>query len=134
MPEEHRIPLEGERAAETGRPEPREKKPQRAEEEPISLVEEGEVSSAADMRAFGAVAAAAEKKIKFKRPLNVTGEGATRCRVFHSKIAPAPLSNMVQAINEWLDSDKIEVKHVGHIIGVMEGKRPEPNLIVIVWF
>jgi len=64
----------------------------------------------------------------------VTGQGATRCRIFHSKIAAAPLENMEQAINEWLDSEKIEVKNVGHVIGTMEGKRPEPNVIVMVWY
>ena len=41
---------------------------------------------------------------------------------------------MQRQINEWLDSDEIEVKQVGHLIGTMEGKRPEPNLRVMIWY
>jgi hypothetical protein len=105
----------------------------KADEEPISLVEEVGTAGGTAVRALGA-AAAAGKKAEFKRPLNVTGQGATRCRIFHSKIAIASLENMEHTINEWLDSGKIEVKQVGHIIGTMEGKRPEPNLVVLVWY
>ena len=107
--------------------------PQKQEDEPIRLVEENGTGATA-VRAFGASAAGVGKKAGFKRPLNLTGQGATRCRVFHSKVAVNSLENMEQSINEWLDSEKIEIKHVGHIIGVMEGKRPEPNLIVMVWY
>ncbi|MFW6132367.1 MAG: hypothetical protein ACOC8F_00615 [Planctomycetota bacterium] len=107
------------------------------DDEPISLVEEGESeASSGGVRAFGAAAAVTktQKKKQFQRPLNVTGRGATRCRLFHSKIAQAPLEHLEESINEWLDSDEIEVKHVGHVIGTMEGKRPEPNLVVMVWY
>ena len=72
--------------------------------------------------------------MQFKRPLNADGSGATRCRLFHSKIAVASLEFMEHQINEWLDAEKIEIKHVSQIIGTMEGKRPEPNLMVIVWY
>ena len=41
---------------------------------------------------------------------------------------------MQESINEWIDGDKIEVKEVGHLIGVMEGKTPEPNMIIMVWY
>jgi len=70
----------------------------------------------------------------FSRPLNANGTGATRFRIFHSKISIAPLENLEHTINQWIDGDKIEVKHVGHLIGTMEGKRPEPNLLVMVWY
>ena len=70
----------------------------------------------------------------FKRPLNITGTGATRCKLFHSRIAEAPLEHMQKSVNEWLDSDNIEVKHVGHVIGVMAGKSSEPNMVVMVWY
>jgi hypothetical protein len=87
------------------------------------------------VRAFGsAQAKPGEKKADLKRPLNVTGQGATRCRVFHSKIAVGSLDFMQNQINEWIDSDRIEVKQVGQVIGVMEGKIAEPNLIVTVWY
>jgi hypothetical protein len=54
--------------------------------------------------------------------------------VFRSRIAAAALDFMENQVNQWLDSEKIEIKHVGHVIGVMEGKTPEPNVIVMVWY
>ena len=106
------------------------------DEEPISI-EGGDagVSSGA-VRAIGAAAhmGASGPKSAFKRPLNLTGQGATRCRVFRSRIAAAALDFMENQVNQWLDSEKIEIKHVGHVIGVMEGKTPEPNVIVMVWY
>ncbi len=104
------------------------------EEEPISI--EGGDEGVTAVRAIGAArsAGAAQSKSTFKRPLNVNGQGATRCRVFRSRIAAAALDFMENQVNQWLDSEKIEIKHVGHVIGVMEGKTPEPNVIVMVWY
>ncbi len=103
-------------------------------EEPLTLVEPSSVIKPGGLRAFGATAAKTEHKMQFKRPLNTDGRGATRCRMFCSKIAFASLQHMEQQINEWVDSDTIEIKHVGHVIGTMEGKTQEPNLIVMVWY
>jgi len=102
--------------------------------EPIRLVDVGEERATA-VKAFGSGAARkARRDIQFNRPLNVTGQGATRCRIFSSRIAVNPLEYMESQINEWLDADQIEIKHVGHVVGVMEGKVSEPNLIVMVWY
>ena len=103
------------------------------EPEPIRLVDTDEGHAAA-LKAFGAATAAAGKKAEFHRPLNLPGTGATRCRIFSSKIQYLSLEYMENQINAWIDGEKIEVKHVGHVIGIMEGKRPEPNVIVMVWF
>ena len=103
------------------------------DDEPISLVET-EGAGAGSVRAIGRAAVEAEKRHEFKRALNVTGQGATRCRIFHSKIAAGSLDYMEGQVNEWLDGENIEVKHVGHVIGTMEGKTPEPNVIVIIWY
>lgn len=110
-----------------------------ADDEPISLEPEHEASAAAPaptaVRAFGQPGIRiGTEKVQFKRPLNVTGQGATRFRIFHSKIALTPLETMEQKINQWLESDNVEVKQVGHVIGVMEGKIAEPNLLVLVWY
>lgn len=104
----------------------------KTEAEPIGLAEEtaGQVA----FKTFGAAARVGPVKSQLKRPLNLTGHGATRCRVFYSKIAVAPLEHLETQINDWLDGDKIEVKQVGHVIGNMVGKTAEPNLIVMVWF
>jgi hypothetical protein len=105
------------------------------EDEPISLVDAEESSSFAGsaVKTFG-VNVGPGAQVEFKRPLNTDGSGATRCRLFHSKIAVASLEFMEHQINEWLDAEKVEVKHVVQTIGTMEGKRPEPNLLVMVWY
>jgi hypothetical protein len=104
------------------------------DEEPISLVESSDDSAAEGLALKTIGAAANVTETKFTRPLNADGSGATRFRIFHSKISLAPLENLEHSINEWIDGDKIEVKHVGQLIGTMEGKRPEPNLLVLVWY
>ena len=101
-------------------------------DEPIELVDSVE-DGAPSISAFGGGAQISHQQ-EFRRPLNKDGTGATRCRIFHSRIAAAPLDYMQNQINQWIDADTIEVKHVGHTIGVMEGKTPEPNLIVMIWY
>jgi hypothetical protein len=110
-------------------------KQEEEEEEAISLVDVTEAPSGA-VRAFGAAAAKHEaNKKQFNRPLNLTGKGATRCRMFHCKIADASIEHMEETINDWLDSNEdIEVKHVGHMVGTMTGKKAEPNIILTVWY
>ena len=107
---------------------------ERDDDEPISLVEsDGSESKIGVVRESSGAKAKVEKR-QFKRPLNLTGQGATRCRIFHSRIAAAPLTYMEQQINDWLDGEKIEIKNVGHVIGIMEGKTPQPNVVVMVWY
>jgi hypothetical protein len=106
-----------------------------AEEEPIRLVDHAESGdTASGVKAFGAAAGRAHRERQFQRPLNKTGTGATRCRVFHSKISEASLEYMQGQINEWLDAGEIEVKQVGHLVGTLEGKTPTPNIFVFVWY
>jgi len=104
-----------------------------AEDEPISLVEPSEkAGGASQLRAIGAAITA--HRAEFKRPLNLNGTGATRCRMFRTKLAIASLETLETQINEWLDADEIEVKHVSQVIGTVQGKTPELNLIVTVWY
>jgi len=86
------------------------------------------------IQAFGAAALAGAKQRDFKRPVNVNGAGATRVKVFNTKITLAAVDHMIDQINEWLDSEKVEVKFVNQVVGVVEGKKPEPNLILTVWY
>lgn len=116
--------------------------PRPVEDEPLSLIGEDEAPKPhagsgigqSSVRTFGAKMGHLEKKHEFKRQPSVSGQGAVRCRLFHSKIAATSMDYMQGQINEWLDHENIEVKHVGHVIGTLEGKTPEPNLIVIVWY
>ena len=116
-------------------PVPPQPKPLPVDDTPIAI-EEGQGEAPVRRRAFGAGGSHTgfEVKKEFQRPLNVNGTGATRCRLFHSKISDGPLTHMESMINEWLDEEEIEVKHVGHVIGTMEGKRAEPNMVVLVWY
>lgn len=82
---------------------------------------------------FSGQVAVTERKSDFKRPMNMPGTGATRVKLFHCKIASKSMENMEDAINEWLDDNEVEVKQVGHVIGTLEGKKPEPNVIVMIW-
>ena len=90
------------------------------------------------IKAFGRGARAAATELRheelLKRAINVTGQGATRIRTFHSKLNDAALALMDQGINEWIDAAGIEVKCVSSCIGIFEGKKPEPHILLTVWY
>ncbi len=83
---------------------------------------------------FGSGLGGANAAMEFTRAVNNNGTGATRCKLFHSKIADAPLKVMEAHINEWLDGDQIEAKSTDTCIGTMQGKSNEPNIIVMIWY
>jgi hypothetical protein len=105
------------------------------EGEPIGLVAEDETGQAGPQKiqAFGHGLGTMTKS-EYRRPVNITGSGATRCKVFHSKIAPGPMEFLEKTINDWVDEAGIEIKFVTKTVGVLEGKRAEPNLIVMIWY
>jgi hypothetical protein len=71
---------------------------------------------------------------QFSRPMRTTGTGATRCRIFRSKISIPAIESLEEHINEWLDSDDIDVKDIGHLVGKMHGKTDEDCIIVMAWY
>jgi hypothetical protein len=71
---------------------------------------------------------------KFSRPMRKTGVGATRCHIFRSKISVPAIESLEEHINEWLDSDDIDVKEIGHLVGKMHGKTDEDCIIVMAWY
>lgn len=104
--------------------------------EPISLVEgpqdDTEHAKVKVKQAGRSVLTAGHTE--YKRPLNLTGKGATRCKIFQSRIALESLENLEKRINNWVDNEEIDIKNVGHVLGVMEGKNPKPNIVVIAWY
>lgn len=106
------------------------------DEEPLVLAIEPDHESdfAKPMVRKPAGAGANLRAVDFSRPVNLNGCGATRVRIFHSRIALEPLDNMEKRINEWIDGQDIEVKHIGQSIAVMEGKSARPNLVVTLWY
>lgn len=103
------------------------------EEEPISLVDDPSAVGESKVRVRLRSRLDGEKR-EYSRPVNLTGQGATRCRLFHCRVSMGPLEHLQESINEWLDTEELEVKNVQSFIGVMEGKTPEPNMIVMVWY
>lgn len=72
---------------------------------------------------------------KFKRPLHLGPEGATRCRTFHCKLSEAAIEFMQTQINDWLDrNDGIIIKFATSAIGPFEGKHTEQNLILSLFY
>ena len=107
--------------------------------EPLSLADEDPTGSLSGMsstkiQAFGTQTDALLHKQQYKRIPTLSGTGAVRCRLFHSKITLGALDHMTNSINEWLDENEIEVKYVAQVVGTMEGKTPEPNVIITVWY
>ena len=105
-----------------------------AEDEPVEIVGLGETrDEASKIRRFGGQADTVRKS-DFKRSLNVDGSGATRMRLFSSKLSATSLAAMERQINEWLDSEKVEIKAVSSEIGTMQDKIREENIILCVWY
>ena len=100
------------------------------DEEPLSI---SEGSSGRAISHTAGIRGAAEG-FSFSRPMQKTGQGATRCRIFRSKISVPAIEALQEHINEWLESDDIDVKEVGHLIGTMHGKIDEDNIIVLAWY
>ena len=114
---------------------------QAKEEEPIDLVDmeiDEATGTHTQIKAFGHGARAAARGLRhediLKRPLNVTGQGATRTRTFHGKLNDASLALMDQSINEWADEAGIEIKCISSCIGIFTGKKPEPHMLVTVCY
>lgn len=107
------------------------------------LVTPGPATQAATAPAAGASARSAAAAIgsgsrpveSFRRPLLRNTANATRCRTFHAKLTDAAFVHLNDQINEWVDgSDEIEIKFATSSVGVVEGKHPDPHLIVTVFY
>ena len=101
------------------------------DDEPLTITEE---SSGRAISHTAGIRGAAAEGFNFSRPIQASGKGATRCRIFRSKISVPAIESLEEHINEWLDSDDIDVKNVGHLIGTMHGKIDEDNIVVLVWY
>jgi len=101
------------------------------EEEPLTIAEG---SSGRSISHTAGIRGIASEGHKFSRPMQQSGKGATRCRIFRSKISVPAIEGLEEHVNDWLDSDDIDVKQVGHLIGTMHGKTDEDNIIVLVWY
>jgi hypothetical protein len=86
------------------------------------------------IRAMGQALLGGHHQQEWKRPTNLTGNGATHVRSFHAKLTGESLEFLDKQINDWLDSHPdYEVKIVTTTVGEWTGKLKEPNIIVQVW-
>ena len=112
--------------------------------EPISLeplgtqndTDGGNITPSSKIRTFESTSTLKKDlSAELKRPLNITGKGATRVRTFHTKLNDGAFAFLDGQINEWIDSnEQIEVKFCNTTIGVVEAKRSEPHVIMTVWY
>ncbi len=69
------------------------------------------------------------------RPPDPAHHCATRCRTFHSKLNDGAIAYMNREINAWVDREEnVRIKFATSTIGVYEGKRADPHIIVTVFF
>ena len=101
--------------------------------DPISLIDESEMDPASTKK-VGNVSSESMRKTDFKREMNITGTGATRFRVFHSKISEVPLVAMENNINNWMEENQVEVKQASQLVATLEGKRSEENMFIMIWY
>jgi hypothetical protein len=95
-------------------------------------------SSSMELTAIGGetfVGADLHDESYLKRPLITEGVGATRSRTFHAKLNDGAVAFMNKHINEWADENpNVVIKHATSTIGVWEGKKADPHLIVTVFY
>ncbi len=106
-------------------------------EQDIPKKEETKIEGLEKIRSFGKGAGLSlvKDESSYKRPLNKSGTGATRVRTFHTKMSDNAMHYLDGLINEWLDAhEEVEVKFSNTTVGVVEGKKAEPHLIVTLWY
>ena len=60
---------------------------------------------------------------------------ATRIRTFHAKLSEGAILHLDQQVNSWLDGHPdLEIKFASTTVGTWEGKHPEPNLILTIFY
>ena len=101
------------------------------------IADPSRIEGADKIRTFDAQAALGGKKAdsEFKRPLNQPGQGASRVRTFHARLSGSAMDFLDEQINDWLEGNpEISIKFASSTVGVVEGKRADPHLIITVWY
>ena len=104
-----------------------------ADEEPVSPKGKSETH----FKAIGgdAQASAVFDDSGLKRPLDPKDPAATRCRTFHAKLNEGAVAFMSRQLNEWTDSSPdVTIKFATSTIGIFEGKKADPHLILTVFY
>jgi hypothetical protein len=111
--------------------------------ETISLVEDesaerADRKSETHIRALGSetqVGGAMFDEAGLARALNADAPVASRCRTFHAKLNEGAVAFMNRQINEWTDANPdVSIKFATSTIGIFEGKKADPHLILTVFY
>ncbi len=71
----------------------------------------------------------------YKKPTHTNASVANRMRTFHSKLSEGAIFHLDQQVNSWLDAHPdVEIKFANTTVGTWEGKHPEPNLILTIFY
>lgn len=107
-----------------------------AEDEAISLVDDGDDPNAAPMPSkitYGADLG--QRKHDWKRQTTITGGGAVRVKTFHAKLSDQGLEYLDEAINMFVDAHpEVDIKFVTTNVGMFDGKFKDVALVVNVWY
>ncbi len=99
------------------------------------LVDGESVPSGHDSVAGMAPIGSGLNEVAHKRPLNQTGQGATRVRTFHAKLSDGAIHHLDYQVNLWLEQNpEVEIKFANTTVGIWEGKHAEPTLILTVFY
>jgi hypothetical protein len=110
--------------------------------ETIALIDEEEPGAPgkgeSQIRSLGSetqVGGAAFDEGGLKRQVRPDTAVATRCRTFHSKLNEGAVAFMNRQINEWTDENPdVSIKFATSTIGVFEGKKADPHIILTVFY
>jgi len=103
----------------------------------VTLIDEAEMEKSGRkiIKAFGGESQRKLDETQLQRALHKTGSGATRVKIFHTKMNDGAVEFLAQNINEWVDQNPdVDIKIVQTTVGTWEGKHPEPHLILTVWY
>lgn len=66
---------------------------------------------------------------------SATGERITACKVFFTKLHPGALKFLEEQVTNWLrDNPSITIKSTDVIMGEVQEKKTEPNIVIVVWY
>jgi hypothetical protein len=112
--------------------------------EVISLVDDDPAPAAAarskgetQIRSFGSESqvGATYDEAGLERAVNPNSPAATRCRTFHAKLNEGAVAFMNRQVNEWTDANPaVTIKFATSTIGIFEGKKQDPHLILTVFY
>lgn len=107
---------------------------------PLSLADESETSDHGQRSSvMGGSAVLSDSTagdmMTFKRPLQTTGQAATRVRTFHARLTEGAMRNLDRQVNAWVDSNPdVEIKFATTITAPWEGKQAERHLILTIFY